>query len=126
VKQQDQICYCDRCGISFLWSVEEQKHAAESVKGQPPAHCPGCRQLLPTSGRERGVVKWYSPRKHYGFVTRQEGNDLFVHESGVEPGTRLAPGVLVEFDVTHDAERGWIAGGVKALSVAADNDENSV
>ncbi len=92
---QDEIQYCARCGISFLWSQEEQKRA----EGAPPLHCPGCRQLLPAAGRERGQVKWYDPRKQYGFLTRAGHPDIYVHRSAL-PGSRpLRPGDLVEFRI---------------------------
>lgn len=31
-----------------------------------------------------GYIKWYSEKKGYGFITTDEGQDLFLHQSGVE------------------------------------------
>ncbi len=31
----------------------------------------------------KGTVKWFNSRKGYGFITREEGSDLFVHFSNV-------------------------------------------
>jgi len=93
---QDETRYCERCGISFLWSIEEQ-HQQNLIAGTM-RHCAGCRQLLPPLGRERGMVKWYNRQKGYGFITRQQQPDLYVHRTAVEEG-RLQPDLLVEFTI---------------------------
>ena len=92
---QDEVLYCARCGISFLWSQEEQ-HTGDTAQ---PRLCPGCRILLPPPGRERGLVKWYNKRKQFGFLIRTGQPDLYVHRSGVADGRPLQPGDLVEFAV---------------------------
>ena len=99
---QDEILYCARCGISFLWSQEEQKWAEDAPA---PKHCPACRQLLPAEGRERGQVKWYDARKQYGFIVRAGHPDLYVHRSGLRSSRPLRPDSLVEFGV-EQTDRG--------------------
>jgi CspA family cold shock protein len=114
-KKQDETLFCERCGISFLWIIEEQKQGEQS--GQPrrtPLLCPGCRQLLPSSERERGLVKWYNGRKNYGFITRRSAPDLYVHGSALRNPQRLATGDLVEFSV-GTSDRGPIAQDVRLL-----------
>jgi len=56
---------------------------------------------------EHGTVKWFSPQKGYGFITRRDGSNVFVHYTGLAPetGRRLAPDEAVEFDVVP-GERG--------------------
>ena len=54
----DEMVRCERCGVSFLWTAEEQRQQAEDRTSQPD-HCHGCHLLLPAKGRERGLVKWY-------------------------------------------------------------------
>ncbi len=53
--------------------------------------------------RESGMVKWFSDNKGYGFISRDQGNDVFVHYSAIEgSGFRtLEEGLKVEFDVTE-------------------------
>lgn len=119
---QDQLCYCERCGISFLWSAEEQAeaHSQSGARGAP-LHCPGCRALLPAEGRERGLVKWFNYRKRFGFIVRQHQPELFAHGTDVLDDTKLRPGDLVEFSV-EASERGPVA---KAIRVLARDGESS-
>ena len=54
--------------------------------------------------REAGTVKWFNEGKGYGFIAREDGNDVFVHFSGIEgEGFRtLREGERVEFEVEQD------------------------
>jgi CspA family cold shock protein len=115
---QDEILYCGRCGISFLWTQEEQRAAAAATAEATttaPHHCPACRRLLPPAGRERGLVKWYDPRKQYGFLVRAGQADIYVHRSSVLGARLLRPGDLVEFAVA-DTPRGPSAVEVAVVS----------
>ncbi len=49
----------------------------------------------------QGVIKWFNPQKGYGFVTRDDGSDVFLHYSGLaaETDRHLFPGERVEFDL---------------------------
>jgi cold shock protein len=50
-----------------------------------------------------GTVKWFNPDKGYGFITREDGDDVFVHFSAIQgEGYRnLEENQKVEFDVTQ-------------------------
>jgi CspA family cold shock protein len=52
---------------------------------------------------EQGTVKWFNDAKGYGFISRPQGEDLFVHFSAIqgEGFKSLAEGDAVEFDVTN-------------------------
>ena len=71
------------------------------------------------SEREIGTVKWFNDAKGYGFISRESGEDVFVHYSSVDgDGYRsLAEGQLVEFDVEQGA-KGPQAVRVRAKSPA--------
>jgi CspA family cold shock protein len=50
-----------------------------------------------------GVVKWFSPKKGYGFITMDDGQEVFVHYTAIDGnGFRsLEQGEKVEFDVAQ-------------------------
>ncbi len=53
------------------------------------------------SERETGTVKWFNASKGYGFISREEGEDVFVHYSAIKAdGFRtLEEGQRVEFSI---------------------------
>jgi len=53
--------------------------------------------------REQGTVKWFNNDKGYGFISRNSGDDVFVHHSAIEGSgfKSLNEGDSVEFDVTQ-------------------------
>lgn len=58
--------------------------------------------------KQTGVVKWFNNQKGYGFISGQEGHDVFVHFSNIKeqgPDKDLHEGEDVTFDEIQ-AERG--------------------
>jgi len=54
-------------------------------------------RLVPT-----GKVKWFSAEKGFGFLSREDGHDVFVHRDALPAGTtELKPGQRVEFGVAQ-------------------------
>jgi len=53
--------------------------------------------------REQGTVKWFNGSKGYGFIERDNGEDVFVHYTAIQgEGYRnLEEGQRVEFEVTQ-------------------------
>ncbi len=66
--------------------------------------------------RTRGTVKWFNGDKGYGFITPDEGPDLFVHYSEIQgSGYRsLEEGSKVEFEIT-DGKKGKQASSVTVV-----------
>ena len=58
------------------------------------------------STKEQGTVKWFNASKGYGFIQRENGEDVFVHHSAIQAdGFRtLEEGQRVEFIVTQGAK----------------------
>lgn len=50
----------------------------------------------------QGTVKWFNPEKGYGFISQEDGDDLFVHYSEIKMDgfKTLDEGAAVTFDVT--------------------------
>jgi CspA family cold shock protein len=65
---------------------------------------------------EQGTVKWFNDAKGYGFISRQNGEDVFVHFSAVQGGgfRSLQEGQAVQFEVTK-GPKGWQAENVQAI-----------
>ena len=66
--------------------------------------------------RVQGTVKWFNGDKGYGFITQENGPDLFVHYSEIQSnGYRsLEEGQKVEFEIT-DGKKGKQASAVTVV-----------
>jgi CspA family cold shock protein len=64
----------------------------------------------------KGTVKWFNSEKGFGFITKEDGNDVFVHFSAIQGDgfKTLEEGQKVEFDVTQGT-RGDQAANVTRL-----------
>ena len=65
------------------------------------------------SERTTGTVKWFNGSKGYGFISREGGEDVFVHYTAIQ-GTgfrNLEEGQTVEFDIV-EGDRGPQAANV--------------
>ena len=66
-----------------------------------------------------GKVKWFNPRKGYGFIATEDGRDIFVHYSSISGDgyKTLVEGDAVTFDIV-EGEKGLRAENVIAQSTS--------
>ena len=69
-----------------------------------------------SSGSETGTVKWFNMKKGYGFITRDQGDDVFVHFRNINGEGRrgIKDGQRVQF-VVVDGDKGLQAENVDAI-----------
>ena len=68
------------------------------------------------SDRESGEVKWFNTRKAFGFIIRQNGEEIFVHQRQLAGSLRgLKQGQQVTF-VIMDSDKGLQAGDVQPVA----------
>jgi CspA family cold shock protein len=63
--------------------------------------------------KQKGEVKWFDPRKRYGFIVTEEGEDVFVHQHQILGSDAAKPheGQMVRFHVQQSSK------GPEALNV---------
>ena len=68
------------------------------------------------AGRETGVVKWFNASKGFGFIEREQGEDVFVHYKEIrsEGFRTLKSGQKVEFTV-NTGDKGLQAADVSIV-----------
>lgn len=91
----------------------ERSHSPDKGTGGPGAASSGAVTRL--EGVE-GKVKWFDPRKGFGFLVGPEGQDIFVHYSIIQgDGFRvLKDGSTVQYDA-EKTDKGWKATACKRV-----------
>jgi CspA family cold shock protein len=114
----DKMLVCERCQRSFVFTVTEQRRLTrDGVEVYEPRYCPQCRQEDEGQVKLIGEVKWFSNDKGYGFIRKADGQEVFVHHSGIVGSgfKTLEEGQQVEFRVER-TDRGPQAVDVVLLS----------
>ena len=96
----------------------DQQRQPAPRRDERPARQPDAAHAVPADvKREDGTVKWFDRERGYGFVTRQNGDEIFVHQRSVrrQDGERpaLEDGAAVSFHAV-EGPRGWRAEDVVA------------
>ncbi|MFW6082610.1 MAG: cold shock domain-containing protein [Chloroflexota bacterium] len=120
---RDTWATCEKCGKQFVFTVEQQRRLDKMGLEVEPGLCPDCqeeqveKELEPLEeGEQRGVIKWYEPKKRYGFITMRSGDDIFFHRNAIAEGDEkeFAEGAPVTFGVT-ESDKGPEAEEVKLI-----------
>ena len=111
---REQLCYTNGDAGSEMCrctGLPEAGDAFRTAAKKKPAE--GGSVAMP---KFKGTVKWFNEQKGYGFISRDDGTDIFVHYSAIEgEGFRtLRQGQRVEFDVV-DSPKGPRADKVRVL-----------
>lgn len=66
----------------------------------------------------KGTVKWFDSQKGYGFISPENGDDVFVHHTSINGGgyKTLEDGQKVEFEITNGT-KGYQATNVCVISL---------
>lgn len=90
--------YCLAFVGCFVMGISDFKSNEESVFSEN-----GDGQASDESKRETGTVKWFNVSKGFGFITRSNGEDVFVHYRSIRGSGRrtLSEGQKVQFSVAQ-------------------------
>ncbi len=114
MSDQVRALVCQRCGRGFvLTSTYLGLLARRGMKISVPVLCPTCFMRKGPLPKQRGTVKWFDPRKHYGFITMGEGQDVFFHQQQIldKGDHRVHKGQMARFHVRYSSK------GPEALNV---------
>lgn len=70
----------------------------------------------------KGKIKWYNTKKKYGYITLEDGSDLFMHVSGIRTGRTMIyfeDGDVVEFEQGRGL-KGPVATNVRLVTKVED------
>jgi cold shock protein len=91
-----------------------KRKPSSSLSPSPSPKVSTSPTVAPTNGnKEAGQVKWFNASKGFGFITRTNGEEIFVHFRSIPSGRALREGQRVEFAVTTGAK------GLQAEDVVA-------
>jgi CspA family cold shock protein len=107
MSDEHQTIICQRCGCGFvLTSTYRDFLARRGVKVAVPVQCMRCFLQAGPLPKQRGQVKWFSPRKGYGFITTVEDKDVFFHQNELVVGNGNLPheGQGTRFHLRHSVK----------------------
>ncbi len=113
--------------LAVAVAARQQSASSTSHRGSSPSRNQGSTQTYTDNdvsydddspeGDEEGTVKWFNVKKGFGFIVRDNGDEVFVHFRAIRGSGRrvLRQGQLVRFNVV-DADKGLQADNVSILS----------
>jgi CspA family cold shock protein len=100
----------------LLTSLNGSSAPVRATSAKQQANSSNEEFTLGTENREQGLVKWFNYSKGFGFITRDQGDDVFVHYRSIRGNGRrsLHEGQRVEFTAT-DGDKGLQAEDVVVI-----------
>ncbi len=114
MSNEHQTVICQQCGCGFMLTFAYRDFLQRrGARVAVPVQCMTCFSKAGPLPKQHGEVKWFSSRKHYGFITTGEGQDIFFHQNELVQGNGTAPheGQAAQFHVRHSAK------GLEAVNV---------
>jgi len=114
MSNKHQMVVCRRCGRGFVLTSTHLKFLARwGVKVMVPMQCMNCFLKAGPLPKQRGEVKWFSPRRGYGFIVTEKGEEVFFHRNELVQSNGNVPheGQTTQFHVRHSVK------GAEALNV---------
>jgi len=98
-------------------SAQAQQGKKKSTRAARPAGKPEASLATSDGPREEGQVKWFNVSKGFGFITKDDGEEIFVHFRSIRGGGRrgLKDGQRVSF-VVADSDKGPQAEDVEGIN----------
>ena len=114
MKDEIKVILCQRCGRGFVLTATYHDFLLRWGRQLVvPVLCPTCFLGTGPLPKEEGKVKWFSPRKHYGFIAAEDVGDVFFHQQQLLKEVEGVPqeGQSVRFHMRHSPK------GPEALNV---------
>lgn len=93
---RDTLVTCQECGKQFIFTVETQRQMAEKgLDVAAPEQCNACTRKVNYGGRLHGRIKWFDLGKGYGFISEDNGKEIFFHRNSV---AKMEEGRLPELE----------------------------
>ena len=99
---------CQRCGRGFMVTINYKDFLSRrGMQVKLPVICMTCFLNSGPAPKQQGRVKWFNPKKGYGFIIDREGQEVFLHQKQVlnAQSDQLQEGQEVQFHV-HYATKG--------------------
>jgi cold shock CspA family protein len=79
-----RIAVCQRCGMGFLVTPTHRDSVTRwGARVVVPQLCLRCFRKRGPLPKQRGRVKWFNRRKHYGFIVSERGDEIFFHQDQI-------------------------------------------
>ncbi len=107
-----QSVVCQRCGRGFVVTASYREFLGRrGIQVKVPVICMTCFLRTGPVPKRQGEIKWFNPRKQYGFIADREGQEVFLHRTQLleDNGSTLLEGQAVRFHhhYSHKGPEAW-------------------